>query len=100
MVLSTALHTQLPGIQVHMSTYDPSMGSMCICMCVCVHMVYGCAFVCAWGRGEHVCVWCMGVHVLACRDLVGRIYCEQEISNTCKYTNHAMGVCDVCSNEI
>ena len=35
----------------------------------------------------HVCVWCMGVHVLACRDLVGRIYCEQEISKTSKHIN-------------
>ena len=66
MVLSTALHTQLPQIQVHMSTYDPSMGvhvyvqcvcircmgvhvcvhvgaSMCVYMCVHVCMVYGCA---------------------------------------------------------
>ena len=45
----------------------------------------------------HVCVWCMGVHVLAYRDLVGHIYCEQEISNTSKFINNGC-VGHVCSN--
>ena len=44
-------------------------------MCAC-RGEHVCVYMCV-----HVCVWCMVVHVLACRDLVGRIYCEQEISN-------------------
>ena len=63
---------------------------MCVSMCVCVHVGASmCVHMCV-----HVCVWCMGVHVLAYRDLVGHIYCEQEINNTSKYINQ--WVCVTC----